>query len=371
MAPSPKIDHRQSIPLVTTSAAMTPDWFHCWLTKAGLLDDAELVSVDVEPVTGGLIARMVRARLTYNRSTAAPSSVVVKFPTDDPGSLALAQAMGMYELETRFYQDIAPLLPATGIPICYLAELSDDLTTFNLVLEDLTVRTRAGDVLTTASIDECERALIELVNFQAPLWNSARLASIEWLANQTRTIAVFDALPAGLAPFIERFGDHLDQSHIALFESIVPQAGRWVRSWKAPTVLQHGDFRSDNLLFPLDPDDSRVTVLDFQTVRLGPPGIDPAYYLGASLSTTARRAAEHDLITRYHQGLLRSGVEDFDFDACWESYREGALYGVMLFVGMASQVESTERGDRVIVEQARRYADMAIDLDSARAANLA
>ena len=44
------------------------------------------------------------------------------------------------------------------------------------------------------------------------------------------------------------------------------------------------------------------------------------------------------------------------------------MYGVFLFVGMASQVESTERGDRVIADQIRRYADMALDLDAPHAA---
>jgi hypothetical protein len=37
---------------------------------------------------------------------------------------------------------------------------------------------------------------------------------------------------------------------------------------------------------------------------------------------------------------------------------------------MASQVESSERGDRIIVDQIRRYADMALDLDSPLAAGL-
>jgi hypothetical protein len=296
---------------------------------------------------------------------------VVKFPTDDPGSLGLALAMGMYELETRFYQDIAPLVPDMGLPVCYLTQLSDDATEFNLILEDLSEGMQPGDVLKTASIGECASGLGELVKFQAPLWNSPAVSKLQWLADRSRTIGVFDALPAGLEPFIERFGDQLDQSHIALFESVVPRAGQWVRGWKAPMVVQHGDFRSDNLMFSTNPVAPRVAVLDFQTVRLGPPGVDPAYYLGSSLSTTDRRAAERDLIADYHQRLLFSGVEGFDFDACWASYRDGAMYGVLLFVGMASQVESTERGDRVIVDQIRRYADMAIDLDAPQAAGLA
>ena len=356
--------------IVATPEAMTIDWFRAVLDRAGLLRESDLSAVELEPISGGVIARMVRAKLTYAGPTSAPGAVVVKFPTDDPGSLGLALAMGMYELETRFYQDIAPLVPDMGLPTCYLAQLSDDATTFNLILEDLGAHMRPGDVLTTASISECARALGELAKFQPPLWNSPTVAKLDWLADPSRTLGVFDALPAGLEPFIARFGDHLDPSHVALFESVLPRAGEWVRSWQAPTVVQHGDFRSDNLFFSTIADDPRVVVIDFQTVRLGPPGLDPAYYLGSSLSTEDRRAAERELIADYHRRLLSSGVEGFDFDACWAAYREGAMYGVFLFVGMASQVESTERGDRVIVDQIRRYADMAIDLDAPQAAGL-
>ena len=359
-------------PIVTNPESMTVDWFRAVLDRAGLLAESDLSAVDLEPVGGGLIARMVRAKLSYADplTAIAPGSVVVKFPTDDPGSLGLALAMGMYELETHFYQDIAPLVPGMGVPTCYLAQLSDDGATFNLVLEDLSADMRTGDVLTAASVGECAKGLGELVKFQAPLWNSPTVAKLDWLADTRRTIGIFDALPAGLEPFIARFGDQLDPSHIALFETFVPRAGEWVRSWKPPTVVQHGDFRSDNLMFSTNPDNPRVAVIDFQTVRLGPPGLDPAYYLGSSLSTADRRASERDLIADYHRRLLSAGVEGFDFDACWEAYREGAMYGVFLFVGMASQVESTERGDRVIVNQIRRYADMAIDLDAPRAAGL-
>jgi hypothetical protein len=185
-----------------------------------------------------------------------------------------------------------------------------------------------------------------------------------WLADPRRTLGVFDALPAGLGPFIERFGHGLDPAHVELFERVLPMAGSWVRSWTAPVVVQHGDFRSDNIMFGQEPTAAPVSVIDFQTLRLGPPGVDPAYFLGSSLSTDVRRTAEEDLVREYHQRLQAEGVAGYDFNACWNDYREGSLYGVMLFVGMASQVESTERGDQVILNQIRRYADMAVDLDA-------
>jgi Phosphotransferase enzyme family len=358
------------VPPVATIEELTVDWFRQVLAGAGLPAEPDLSEVGLEPVSGGLMARMVRATLSYPRPTSSPDSLLVKFPTDDAGSLGVAHAMSMYELETRFYQDIAPLVPDMGLPGCYLAELSDDAKQFTLVLEDLSSDLRAGDVLRPSTVDECSRALKELAKFQAPLWNSSTVSTLEWVADPARTIGVFDALPAGLQPFLTRFGDQLDAAHVTLFERVIPHAGEWVRNWKAPTVVQHGDFRSDNIMFSTNPRNQRIAVIDFQTVRLGPSGVDPAYYLGSALATEDRRSVERDLIAEYHEQLLTGGVAGFGFDACWNSYREGAMYGVLLFVGMAGQVASTERGDQLIVDQIRRYAAMALDLDAPAAAGL-
>jgi hypothetical protein len=358
------------ITLIANPEELDVDWFRQVLAAASVSAGADLSDVHLEPVSGGLMARMARAKLSYTGQASRPQSLLVKFPAEDAGSLGVAHAMSMYELETRFYSDIAPLVPDVGLPRCYLAKLSDDAKEFTLVLEDLSHELQAGDVLRPSTVDESSRALRELAKFQAPLWNSSRLATLEWIADPARTIGVFDALPAGLPPFLARFGDQLNPAHVALFERVIPHAGAWVRSWKPPTVVQHGDFRSDNIMFSINPRSRRVAVIDFQTVRLGPPGVDPAYYLGSALATEDRRNAERDLIAEYHEQLLSGGVTDFGFDACWDSYRNGAMYGVLLFVGMAGQVASTERGDQLIVDQIRRYAEMALDLDAPAAAAL-
>ncbi len=359
------------IPLIANLEELTVDWFRRALAGAGILAGADLSDVALEPVSGGLMARMVRARLSYARpAPSSPDSLLVKFPADDAGSLGVAHAMSMYELETRFYQDIAPLLPDMGLPQCYLAELSDDAQKFTLVLEDLSNQLQAGDVLRSSTVEECSGVLRELAKFQAPLWNSHSISNLGWITDPERTIRVFDALPAGLPHFLARFGDQLEATHLRLFERVIPRAGEWIRSWRPPTVVQHGDFRSDNIMSSSDPQNPRIAVIDFQTVRLGPPGVDPAYYLGSALATEDRRNTERDLIAQYHEELLSGNVSGFDFDACWDSYREGAMYGVLLFVGMAGQVASTERGDRLIVDQISRYAAMALDLDAPAAAGL-
>lgn len=356
--------------LVAGPAQITAGWLTEVLGRSGALDGANIARVSVQRIGQGMLARMVRAELTYDRVCDAPSSVVVKFPSDDAGSLQVARAMGLYEHETLFYRDIAPMLEGVSIPQCYSAAMDEDSGLFTLVLEDLSSHSRPGDALAPCTLDQCASTLGELGKLQALLWNAPAVAKLGWLADVQRTHAVFDSLPAGLNGFVARFGARLSGEHLNLFEAVLPRAGEWVRSWKAPTVIQHGDLRSDNLMFGVAPGAAPATVIDFQTVRLGPPGLDPAYFLASCLPTEERRAAERDLVAGYHNQLLQHGVGDFDFDACWSAYRQGAMYGIFLFVGMAAQVESTERGDRLIVEQIRRFADAAIDLDAPRAAGL-
>jgi hypothetical protein len=342
-------------PLVNDPAQMTLDWFKLALGSQTNIDVAALSDVVLEPIEGGLASKMVRARFSYNRQTDSPQSVVVKYPTNNPSALGMAAAMNMYVLECRFYREIAPLVPKLSVPRSYLVSLDESGKNFNLVLEDVAVRAQPGDVLRASSVDECTSALAQLVELQAPLWNS---------------LALFDSVPQGIEPFLERFGHGLEPEHIKLIESVVPHAGNWARGWSAPMVLQHGDFRSDNLMFSTIDTVPRATVIDFQVIRLGPPGVDAAYFVGSSLPTKARRAFERELIREYHSRLQSAGVGGYDFDACWNSYRDGAMYGVFLFVAIASRVEPTERGDRVIIDQFRRYADMAVDLESAEVSGL-
>ncbi|WP_370501095.1 hypothetical protein NWT09_12405 [Mycolicibacterium sp. jd] len=143
---------------MTNPAQMNLEWFRRVLGDAGLLADSDLATVELEPVGGGVIARMVRATLTYADPTSAPKSVIDKYPTDDPGSYGLSKAMSLYELETRFYQDVAPLVPDLALAYCHLAKLADNATDFTLVFEDLGPIAAAGDGMKAATPDQLPRA---------------------------------------------------------------------------------------------------------------------------------------------------------------------------------------------------------------------
>ena len=351
---------------------LTPEWMAAVLSAEGLLDGASVTKLTSEPFGGGQMCRMLRVAMEYDRATTAPASVIAKLPVEDPGSLALAKAMGMYERETGFYRDFVRGVDRPEVPRCYFAELDQETSRFTLLLEDLSGRTRPGDVLAATTVEDCRDVLDALVRFQAPQWNAPTLRERPWLGDQAQVHALFDAMEGGLGAFVARFGAALEPEHVALFERVLPRAGAWARSWTPPLVIQHGDFRADNVLFATDPTAAApVVIVDFQTVRVGPPGVDPAYFLGSALDTDERRAAERELIEHYHRGLVEAGIADYAFDACWNDYRAGALYAVFIFVGLSAQVASNERADQVISTQIRRYADMALDLDAPSAGGLA
>lgn len=357
--------------LVSSAEEMTATWFESLLRNADLLADGRVQSVALEPFGGGVMTSMVRAVLSYDKPLSnAPSSLLIKFPSDDEGNRQIAELMGLYELEVMFYRDIAHLLPKLTLPRSFYAEMEQGTGRFTLVLEDCSANTKPGTMLTTLSLEECSAALRELANFQAPLWNSPLLSEIAWLSDQTRTYATFDAITAGLEPFLARFGKLLDPEHVQLFKDVLPHAGKWVRAWDKPNVLQHGEFRAGNILLGTSPHVPAVTMIDFQTVRIGPPGVDAAYFMGGSMPAEDRRVIEKDVIKSYHQSLVNAGINDFSLDDCWQSYCEGAMYGVYLLVGMAGQVEASERNDQIIVALTRQFADMALDLNSAEAAGI-
>src|SRR4051794_31761873 len=207
--------------IITGPDGLTADWFTEVLRGAGAVgDDTTVTGVELEPVGSGMMARSLKASLSYDGG-AGPASVVAKYPTDDPGSLGVAKAMRLYELETAFYRDVAGLVTAS-IPVCHLAEHDPESGMFTLLLEDLGPSTRPGDVMTLASIDEAAAVLRELVGLQAPTWNNPQLLELPWLADNAMTVGMFDQFSQGVETFVGRFGDRLADEHVALFEQVLP-----------------------------------------------------------------------------------------------------------------------------------------------------
>jgi hypothetical protein len=208
-------------------------------------------------------------------------------------------------------------------------------------------------------------AVLALVGLQAPSWCDQSLARFDWLGDgDVQLGAEGMALYAQLLPgFLDRYRDHLaaDEAEIINRVANSPSCPLF-QPPGMPFCLEHVDYRLDNLLVDERASPPRVTVVDWQSVKLGRPLNDVAYFLGAGLLPERRRPVEEGIVRDYHRALLEAGVGGFDWRECWEAYRRGSFAGFGVTVIASMLVQRTPRGDEMFVAMARRHSRHALDL---------
>jgi hypothetical protein len=352
--------------IARTAADLTAEWMTQVLKQAGTIRDASVASLESTVIGTGQLGQVVRVELAYDREEpGAPRTLIAKLASANETSRATGTALGVYEVEVRFYQQIARTVELS-VPRCHFAEVEPDTGWFTLLFDDVSAHSVVGDMTAGGTPEQAAIALTELAKLQAPRWDDPALRELSWLADPARTQMLFGAFPGATERFLEQFAAELTPQAVALVERVVPKAVEWVNGWSGPFVVQHGDYRLDNMMFGASDVAPPVTVVDWQTVRLGPPLVDASFYLGGCLSREERRQHERDLLREYHAALEAGGVQGYSWEQCWEDHRRYCLYGVLMAVGTWGLVEQTERGDRLFLGAARQYADLALDLEADR-----
>jgi hypothetical protein len=346
-----------------TPDEVDPRWLTGVLQRCALLGpDDRVVGVSPTPVGTGQMADTVRFAVEYEPVGAGPPTVVGKFTSADAQSHATGRIMRAYEVEVRFYAEVAPRV-AVRHPRLLFCAIDVDEAWFTLLLEDLGDAVQ-GDELVGCDAATAAAALGQLAGLHGPCWESGDLATSSWVNRSTPESDAFTAsVVTGVLPgFLERYGEHLTSAHVALLESFVPRLGDWMARPRGPRTLVHADFRLDNLLFT--PGEPAPAVVDYQTVTWGSGVYDVAYFVGGCLEPEVRRAHADDLIAGYHAALADHGVKDYPLDALASDYRRECFGGLMMAVGASMMVRRTERGDAMFLASTRRHAQQAIDLDA-------
>ena len=250
-------------------------------------------------------------------------------------------------------------------PRCWHADISDDHCSFVLLLDDL-APARPGVQVDGCTVDQAVDALRNLAGLHAPVWNDPTLSDHgEWLTAMTGERGTFLGTIAESAAevFTTRYADELGDDAETLRRSAA-LTGRWAAVDTGSTALVHGDYRLDNLMFPERGDG--VATVDWQTLAIGPPGRDLAYFLATSLFVDDRREHERELVAEYVDELGRLGVDDYSFDRCFTDYRLGVLQGPMItMIGCAyATAERSADADAMFLAMATRAATALDDLDS-------
>jgi hypothetical protein len=310
----------------------------------------------------GQIGKCIRYALDVDGDATAPRSLIGKFPSDDLTSRQTGVALRNFIKEVSFYRTLAGRV-TISVPRCYYAAIDGEGPEFALLLEDLAPASQ-GDQLAGCSPDVAHAAVLELVGLHAPSWCDGSLRGIEWLGepNEPTAELIRGLYRAQLPGFLARYGARLEPDEAALIERVGESSGLPFEPHADPFALVHIDYRLDNLLIDESTRPPRVAVVDWQSVTLGNPLTDVAYFLGAGLLPGARRAAEEVIVRDYHRALGDAGVTGYPFARCWEDYRRGTFAGFVVTVVASMLVEQTARGDEMFVVMARRHSRHALDL---------
>ena len=355
------------LPIADHLDALTPEWLTAALRAGpgGLADDVAVTGIEATPVGTGQMSDSIRLALTYDGPTDAPASIVAKIPAADPTSRATGLSLRSYEIEVRFYQQLAPELPMRTPHVLY-ADIEVSTGSFVLLQEDM-APARQGDQLEGCTPEQATVAVDELVKLHAPRWGDPTLAELDWLHRDPEGNRMFMTmlLPNLWDGFRERYREQLGAEVHEAGDPLFAALGTYLDPGDTPLTVVHGDYRLDNLLFDPSPGGVPIAVVDWQTCVHGMALQDVAYFIGAGFASAEdRAAAEEGLVRRYHEGLLAAGVEGYDWDRCWTDYRRFTYAGLIMALAASMLVEQTPRGDEMFMAMAHRHSRHILDLDA-------
>ena len=344
--------------IVDDPAEITPAWLTGVLQSAGV--DATVASVSVAPVGTGLMASCYRIEIEYETGR-GPTALVAKVTSTDVGSRTAGATS--YRTEVRFYRDLAASL-RIRVPRCYLAEITDEMTSFTLLLEDM-APAEQGDQIAGCTPEQAREAAINVAGLHGPTWCDDTVTGVDWVLPNVAESA--DVTAGFLRDATEVFVQDrdLDAGTVEILRGFAEHFVDWSRGRPRPFSLVHNDYRLDNLLFgPAGSAAPPVTTVDWQVLTVGLPLRDVAFLLGTGLETDARRAHERSIVEDYHRALVTFGVTGYGVDSCWDDYRFALFQGPLITVLGSYVAKATERGHRMFTAMAERSARAIRDLDA-------
>lgn len=329
------------------------------LRKTGLLRRGHVAGVELKRVGSeyGFTGLVERADLRYASAPSdSPRTLIAKLPmakaAEISGHRAVqerdpARLQRYYERaarEVRFYSEMG----ATFAPKMYYADSDDANHRVALLLEDVSGG-RQGDVLLGCSVADAAHVVDVLAPFHAYSWGEGAPKKAfppvraDPSSRQERYAQQVD-------PFLNQYGDALPADVTAIVSALRFRLAAVAEGlYSGPETLIHADLHLDNMIFDPPRDDRSVVVLDWQTVSVGPPAADLAFFLCDSLTVEDRRAAEATLLERYVMLLRAHGICTYSLEQLRTDCTRALL---LLLAGMVGWVTTVTADDLTPRERA-------------------
>lgn len=354
--------------LVRSATDITPAWVEGVLRGGGHLEEGVSVTgVGLERIGEGVGVLSIIQKITpaYSGPTTAPRSLVVKYPTDDPGQRFTADALTFYVREIIFYRDIAPSAPFRTAA-CYAQAIATDSTDFTIAMEDISGLTQINQ-LEGVSLQQAHALIDQLADFHAMWWNSPKLDEMigyfQPLSNPVYHMVLPSLWDAGWPAMLERAPEIVPPEVASIGETWSKKVQWMLDTLMSPSTLCHGDYRADNLMF----DGTKPVVLDFQIVGKGCGIYDLGYFVSQSMTREVRRGHDRELFDRYCDRLGGHGI-NVDRDAMWHQYLVTVYFCAIYSVSNWPQYDNmNERGQSLLRDMLQRSLHAVADVGAVSA----
>lgn len=250
--------------------------------------------------------------------------------------------LNSYEIESRFYNTIAPQVRGIRAPLVYWNHCDRFNAHFGMILENV-ARAPPGTSLTDGqpngfTKEETSLIVLQMAHFHAQFWDHPRLNEfcvwdVGGYYTGRKRMAFKEQVEEHWQNVVKQLGTSLPQApHPSMGARLQRNQQILNRLYEKPRLktLIHGDFKISNIFlhkFPPSPStqkrrETSVHVIDWQWVGRGAGVVDLAYFLATSPSLDmVNQEAMKNQVTAYHSVLIAKGVTNYSFDDVWQDFR--------------------------------------------------
>jgi len=320
------VGQRPSVRLIHSSHHITAEWLTEVYHMRGFLEEGgKVTSCNVKPLGEGEGVMGVLAICTVELENAkphAPKQFVAKFSpikTSMPSMLVRA----IFGAEAHWYNDMYEEEQGLGRPAAFFvgAKLFHKRWWKRKPVFCMLVEMMPKPLYSrTSGCDNLQHLR------HARWWNAEKKPPLEWVSSPGRDYfgimknALIFAVKKGFPALKTAWGDAYDP--VLQMKPLIMQKLKWYMGavFADPLTLCHGDVHLDNIFF----DESfpmGLKMIDFGNIQIAQAGFDVAYFLGQNVEPELRRTCEAELMSIYHETLVRDGVQNYSLEDCWRSYR--------------------------------------------------
>ena len=338
---------------------VTAEWLSAALSERGA--SVEVSDVDVAAIGTGQTGATYRVTARYAADPVdLPETFVIKLPAHDD---AVRHRVALsYRSECAFYAAVADRVQVPT-PQCFYCEITEDGMDYVLLLADQAPAVQ-GDQIAGCGEHEARLAVSALAGLHGPSWCDPYWLDLPGIVfsrpDEASAKGLGDVAKMSADITLQKLGDRMSAEDRETFTAAMGLVAPWLLVEWDRFALLHGDYRLDNLLF--DPGRNWVSVVDWQTLGVGLPARDLAYFTATSLNSQVRAAIEKDLVDKYHRALLGYGVTGYDRETCWRDYRLGMTQAPLISALGFAFSTATERGDDMVLAMLGRGCQAIRDL---------